>query len=370
LYETNVAQSKANLARSEAGVEQVKANLALAEKELVRSKDLAKKDLISKFELDTAVATCDSLKAQLKSAEASVQQSQSALQTAQVNLEYTTIKSPVNGVVISRNVNEGQTVVASLSAQTIFVIATDLKKVQVEANIPEADIGKIEQNDPVTFTVDAYPDMEFYGTVTQVRLSSTTVQNVVTYTVIITADNPDEKLYPGMTANLICEVDRRPPDTLKVPNAALRFKPEPNLMQIDSASSPAPSRADSAKIPSERGGVGNDKTEGSREDKPDFKGMSGPPRPGPESIRGTRQPWTKEEDKKHAGRSAQVWIRGDKGLLKAVNIKVGISDGSFTEVVKGDLSVGQEIITGVITREEAAEMNNPLGPPRFPGRRR
>jgi HlyD family secretion protein len=314
IYEARVLQDKANLTRSIAEVERIYANLVLAEKELARSKELAQRDLISKSELDTAVATRDSLQAQLKLSEASVEQAKSALQTSQINLDYTTIKSPINGIVISRNVDEGQTVVASLSAQTLFTIAADLKKIEVDASLPEADVGKIGVGQKVTFTVDAYPDKEFSGKVVQVRLSPTTVQNVVTYTVVVHADNPEEKLFPGMTANLTFEVARRI-NVLKIPNSALRFTPDPSLVE--------PAKTD-----------------------PQSELEHKSKRSGP-------------------GRPNQVWVKTETGLLRAINIKTGITDGSFTEVVKGSISEGQEIVTGIFEKGEA-EMVNPFGPPRMP----
>lgn len=308
LYEARVAHDKASLIRSKAELERVKANLDLAEKELVRARELAERDLISTSELDTTIASRASLAAQHKLAEASVEQSKCSLQLSEVNLEYTTIKSPVDGVVISRNVDEGQTVVASFQAQTLFVIATDLKRVKVEASIPEADIGKIRTGQPVTFTVDAYLDIEFSGEVVQVRLSPTTEQNVVIYTVIINADNPEEKLFPGMTANLIFEVAHRT-DILKIPNAALRFTPEPTMVQ---------GRPDETKKPVYTSG----------------------------------------------GRRTQVWIQTDEELLKAIPVTIGITDGSFTEVVNGAISEGQEIVTGAIKKSMAKEMINPFRPQR------
>src|SRR5207237_305523 len=159
-------------------------------------------ELISPSDLDTAIATFDSLAAQVKVAEASVVQAQAVLESSMVNLRYTTIVSPIDGIVIARSVDVGQTVAASLSAPTIYVIADDMKKMQIQASVAEADIGRIKEEMDVTFTVDAYRNDRFKGKVSQIRLSATTVQNVVTYTVIIDAANPGTKLLPGMTANV------------------------------------------------------------------------------------------------------------------------------------------------------------------------
>jgi HlyD family secretion protein len=227
VYDARLAQDEANLQQSLASAEQAQAKLDQAEKELVRARELAKRDLVSQSDLDTAVANRDVCVAQLKLARAGVEQAKASRQLSRTNLEYTTIRSPVDGVVVDRNVDEGQTVVASMSAQTLFTIAADLREVQLEASIAEADIGKIKDGQVAMFTVDAYDD-EFEGKVAQVRLASAKVQNVVTYPVIVRAANPEEKLFPGMTANIGFQVAQRK-GVLKVPNAALRFKPENGL---------------------------------------------------------------------------------------------------------------------------------------------
>lgn len=223
VYEARLAQDEASLLQSQASVEQAKAKLVQAEKDLVRSRELARREMLSQADLDAAVAERDALAAQLKVSEASVELAKASLRLSRANLGYTTIRSPVDGVIIARNVDEGQTVVASMSAQVIFEIATDLREVQVEASVPEADIGRIRLDQPVSFTVDAY-DEPFEGKVSQIRLSAKTEQNVVTYPVVIRAQNPEGKLFPGMTANLTCQVARKE-NVFKVPNAALRFRP-------------------------------------------------------------------------------------------------------------------------------------------------
>src|SRR5437660_5050833 len=163
--------------------------------------------------------------AQVQSAAAQVEQAKAALDLAKVNLEHTTIASPIDGIVVSRDVNIGQTVAASLQAPTLFTIAQDLTQMQVIANIDQADIGLVEQAKSVSFTVDAFPGQDFKGTIQQMRLNPQNVQNVVTYNVVIDVSNPDQKLKPGMTANLTVTIDERN-DVLKVPNSALRFTPQ------------------------------------------------------------------------------------------------------------------------------------------------
>jgi HlyD family secretion protein len=223
VYEANHAKDGAQLKSNQANVEQYTVKLALSEKDLARKAELAERKMLSQSDLDTARAERDSLAAQLKIAQAAVEQSTASVKLSKTNLDYCTIRSPVDGVVIARNVDEGQTVVSSMNAQKLFLIATDLKRIQVEASIPEADVGLIRDNQPVNFTVDAYRDM-FQGVVKQIRLAATTVQNVVTYPVIVEADNPGQKLFPGMTANIGVEVARKE-DTLMIPAAALRFMP-------------------------------------------------------------------------------------------------------------------------------------------------
>lgn len=312
VYEAHLARDKANLSQCEANVEQTEAKLAQADKDLARSRELAKRDMLSQSELDAAVATRDALAAQIKVVRAAVEQARAALSTSQTELDYTTIRSPVTGVIINRNVSEGQTVVASMSAQVLFSIATDLKKMQVQASIPEADIGRVSVGQPVSFTVDAY-DENFTGSVTQIRLAAATVQNVVTYPVVITAANPDGKLFPSMTANISCEVARRT-DVLKVPNAALRFTPPD-----------APAEGKTA----------------SREN-----GKSGG------NAHGERR-----------NRGAKVWILGPGGVPQSVRVAVGISDGAFTELkTPGTLTEGTSVLTGLADTSATPTTVNPFTP--------
>jgi HlyD family secretion protein len=315
VYEARLAQDEATLRQSLAAVDQAVARLGQAERELGRAQELAKRDLIAQSDLDAALAGRDVLAAEVKVAQARVAQSEAALRMSRANLNYTTIRAPVDGIVVSRAVNEGQTVVASLSAQTMFVIATDLSRVQVEASIAEADIGSIRAGQPVIFSVDAYDQEAFTGAVQQVRLAASTVQNVVTYPVVVEAENPGEKLFPSMTANLSCEVARRM-QALRVPNAALRFRPDPEPAQ------------------------------------------TGPERPG-------RAPAAAA-----AREGRRVWIPTDASP-RAVPVETGITDGSFTEITGGELREGQEILTGL----QAAAPEGPSGvvnpfAPRMPGGRR
>jgi len=225
---------------------------------------------------------------------------------AETNLRYTTIRSPVNGIVISRNVDVGQTVAASLQAPTLFTIAKDLTQMQVDANVSEADIGRVEPGQEATFTVDAYPEQTFRGKVSEIRNAPTTIQNVVTYDVVIHVENKDLKLKPGMTANVSVLISHRE-GVLKIPNAALRFRLESAV----------------------KGGGGEKK-----------KDLSG------QKSRETPESQGKE------GRSLRVWVLSQEGKPVSVPIVVGISDGTFSEVVGGNLREGMEAIVEDMSRKK------------------
>lgn len=228
LFETQVEQGRANLARSEADVERLRVTLEDAEAQLARSEDLSSRELISTTELEAAQVAVRSAAAQLKSADASVIQSRASLNQNEVNLGHTVITAPIDGIVIARQVDAGQTVAAGMSAPELFIIAEDLTQMQVIANIDESDVGRIRRGQPVTFTVDAYAAEEFEGTVSQIRLEPVVVQNVVTYATVIDVPNNELKLKPGMTATVTLEIARSE-NVLRVPNAALRFRPTPDM---------------------------------------------------------------------------------------------------------------------------------------------
>ena len=233
-FEAQVAQAAANLSLARANLEKSKVALRDTVSTFERNKILFGKDFISRYDLDTSETAYLSALAQIKASEAQVEQTRAALNLAQTNLRYTRIISPVNGTVISRSVDVGQTVAASFQTPTLFTIAQDLTKMQIVANIDEADIGRLRVGQPVTFTVDAYPDLTFRGNVSEIRNSPITVQNVVTYDVIVKVDNADLKLKPGMTANVSIVIDDKK-GILRVPNAALRVK-----IQDKTSSAPAP----------------------------------------------------------------------------------------------------------------------------------
>jgi len=244
-FETKVAQAEAELAIAKANVTQAKASLAEAkalDDDAVRSRerneDLRKRGNVSAAQLDTAIANAEqtrarliSAQAQIETAEAQVNQRQASLDSAKVDLERTYIRSPVGGVVIERAIDIGQTVAASLQAPILFTIAKDLRQMQLEVSVDEADIGRVQKDLPVSFTVDAYPEKVFEGLVEQVRKAPLVEQNVVTYTVIVSTENNDQLLLPGMTANVEIIIDERK-DALLIPNQAFRFMPENGREEI------------------------------------------------------------------------------------------------------------------------------------------
>jgi HlyD family secretion protein len=222
--QAQVDQAKANVLAAKANVEKAKAIMEDSKRTRDRNRQLFVKNLIARSDLDTAEATADSNSAQVNAAIAQVAQTEAALRFAETNLRYTKIVSPVDGIVVSRSVDVGQTVAASFQTPTLFTIAQDLTKMQIDTNIDEADIGKIKTAQDVEFTVDAYPENTFHGIVDEIRIAPITVSNVVTYDVVIKVDNSDLKLKPGMTANVSIIVASKD-GVLKIPNAALRFKP-------------------------------------------------------------------------------------------------------------------------------------------------
>jgi HlyD family secretion protein len=230
ILQVQIESQEANVARARADVERLQVTLADAKQKDARAKELFAKQLVPRTELETADITVKSTQAQIKSSEASLVQSQAALNQAKVNLGYTVITAPIDGIVIQRSVDPGQTVAASMNAPTLYVIAKDLTEMQVLANIDESDVGRMRPGQHVTFRVDAYPNEQFTGSVEQVRLQPTVVQNVVVYSTVIAVPNPQLKLKPGMTANVNIEIQRRD-NVLRVPTAATRFRPTELMFQ-------------------------------------------------------------------------------------------------------------------------------------------
>jgi HlyD family secretion protein len=339
-YEANVLAAEGNLASA-------KASLELAQLIERRAGALRKDSLNSQAEYDLALAD-------LHKAESSVKINEGSLKKAQVDLARCTIRSPIDGLVITRNVNVGQTVAASLSAPVLMVIANDLSKMQIEANVVEADIGRVQPGQAVDFRVDAYPNEKFKGQVTQVRNAPKEELNVVAYQTIIEVSNPDLKLKPGMTANVAIIISNRA-DTLKIPNAALRFKPPKDIRVVtaEAASASPPSTSDSRSAPASSKARDKSKPKSGRtvyllaaDGAPTTQAADGP------STNGFATD-------AHATNGTAAGSEGAP-FLRAVEIKYGISDGSTTEVLEG-LSEGEQVVTGIAkSKERPKHIFNPF----------
>jgi len=320
LLELDDALLAAQQKESLANVQSANASLELATTNETRLRSLFAQDYVSHQELDTAVQAKESAEAQLQLAQATVEKDHA-------NLDYSVIRSPVSGVVVDRSVDVGQTVAASLQTPTLFKIAQDLSKMQIDSNFAEADIGSIRVGQTVRFTVDAFPSRNFKGVVNMVRLNPTTVSNVVTYDVVINVDNPEQILLPGMTAYVNIAVAERK-DVLLVPNAALRFKPANIEIQ---------------KPPANQNPVINQK--------PDAQKSGGRP--------GDTQGGTKP---KRDAFSGKVYVL-EQGEIKPVSVTLGITDNRNTEIVSGELKVGDQIIVGDAQASDQSKSSSSSRPP-------
>jgi len=318
-YEAALDQAEAALLKSQADLLQLEAKWEQAAQEQKRAESLRANKAIADTDYDTAIANAKSAKANVAVGKATIRQNEASLRMAKTNLGYTIIKSPVRGVIIDRRVNVGQTVVASLNAPSLFLIAKDLRRMQVWSSVNEADIGRIQVDMPVRFTVDAYPGQTFLGKVTQIRMNATMTQNVVTYTVVVTTDNTSGKLLPYLTASVRFEVERRS-KVLLVPNAALRWKPQESQIaaETDAAASPSPSGTDG-------------------------KAAASPSAQLPENARTAGA-----ADNQEPGR---LWTVTGGGFVRPVDVVVGPSDGTMTEVSGGDVKEGIQVVVG----EESGE---------------
>jgi HlyD family secretion protein len=330
LFESRLSEAKANLVSAEANRERSRVAVEDTRRKLVRARELSAQDLMPQSDLDVAELALQSAEAQLKASEAQLEQAHAAVEQATVNLGHTVIRSPINGVVISRNVDVGQTVSASLSAPTLFTIAEDLSKMRVIASVDEADVGNLELGQPATFRVDAFPEDTFSGTVSQVRLAPIVVQNVVTYNALVDVDNSDLKLRPGMTANVTFEVARHK-DVLRVPNAALRYRPAPELLAPEPSVQAEPERpapAEAGYREQADGSLGSSERGMRRGD-----GEEGPA--GEQAMMAGRP----------AGRNTLYLVQPD-GKLRSVPVQIGLTDGTYTEITWGGVSDGDTVVTG------------------------
>lgn len=391
-FETRVLQSRADLQVADsnvtvqrAGIDRAKANLRRAQLEYERAAPLRESGTLSASEYDTALAGFESAKAEVTMAEAQLQnamaareQRKASLESAQIDLERTRIRSPIDGVVIERAIDQGQTVAASLSSPVLYRIAQDLREIQIEANVDEADIGNVREGNSVSFTVDAYPDSEFSGVVNQVRLASVELNNVVTYTVIITADNPELKLLPGMTA-IVEIVTGTSEDVLRVSNDALRFTPpSDSALAAESASGTGGSQSggsgggrmlqDMNRIAGELGLDADQVTaietglrEVFAEMRPQMQSGGGPDgdvdaireqmrRKVGEVFRDnlTADQYKAYQDmrkQRQSMRSGQLWVQDEEGEVKPVSVRLGISDDQFTQVSGRGIDEGMLVVT-------------------------
>jgi HlyD family secretion protein len=331
VYRSQVDGAEAALRRAQADLGQIKAKLLQATQERNRAEQLRQANarlrktddslrVISDSDYDLAVANHAMAEANVGVAEAAVKQAEAALRQSQTNLDYTIIKSPVKGVIVDRRVNVGQTLVSSLNAPSMFLIAKDLRRMQVWASVNEADIGRITLGLPVRFTVDAFPDDVFEGTVAQVRLNASMTQNVVNYTVVVAFDNSDLKLKPYLTASLRFEIDRRT-NVLMVPNMALRWKPRDELLP------PELRKAKDADASPEEPAV--------------------PQGAGARNKRG------------------QLWVKSGM-YVRPIDVEIGLSDGSQTEVTGKEVKAGLSIVIGEARRDSGtADTTNPFTPKFF-----
>jgi HlyD family secretion protein len=354
----DLANAKANVVASQANLEKAQASALQARADYERTAGLAKEGVLSQQQLDLAKATADSddaavsaAKATITQAIAQVQQKQAAVTVAQTNLDYTTIHAPIDGTVIARSVDVGQTVAASLQAPTLFTIAQDLTKMQVYASTDESDVGVIHTGQIVSFKVDAFPKDTFTGRVSQVRLNATTVQNVVTYNTIIDFDNPDLKLFPGMTAYITIPVANAQ-NTLRVPNGALRYKPDMT--------------ADQLRALYKQYGLISGQAAGTQSAGSQVSGGTGADVKQQRSHGQGSQGGGADSGQQHTPRVdvAVVWkLRPDK-TLEPVRIRTGITDHTVTEVAQvlnGQLNEGDELITGGVAGSSTATRAPGLG---------
>ncbi len=341
--EATLNDDAASLATARADVEKAKVAVLEDQHKFDRQKELFDSSLISQDDFDTAQATLDADKAALKAAQAEIDsaearikedqarltQARASLETSKLNLEHSVITSPISGTVISRNVDRGQTVAASFSAPVLFTIGQDLTKMQVNTNIDEASVGGLHPGMQATFTVDAYPGQIFTGTIRQVRLSATTINNVVTYDALIDVPNPDLALKPGMTANVTI-VTGTASGALKIPNSALRFKPDMTDGQYAAAF---------RKIGAEDYWNAN---------KDDVKPTPPPvSQPGGPAAPQSRTQLKVAVSRNLPGSVVPLWVAGDKNELTPILVKLGLTDGASTQIADNSLREGDRIVVGL-----------------------
>jgi HlyD family secretion protein len=339
-FKANLEQAQAQYKNALASAARAKVNDAQNKRDLDRAKELFDSKVLGGADLETARAKYEVGRVDLTSADAQVAQAKASVSSARIDLEHTVITAPIEGTVLQRAVDVGQTVAASLQAPTLFTIAQDLAKMEVRAAIDEADVGKLHEGLEARFTVDAYPGQEFLATIHQIRSNPNVQQNVVTYDAILRVDNPDGKLRPGMTANVRI-VSQRRDNVLRVPNAALRFKPSPDLVAATTPQAPGPG----GMAPGD-GGAGTDRPRG--------PGGGG----GNWAARGGGGGGAGKGGGSRRGDSARsrAQVYRQEGLDKVVGVafRPGIADDEFTEVLGGKLNQGDEVVVDAIGGNQSA----------------
>ncbi len=381
--EANLAVAQANVAVEAAGILRAQASLDNATLEFDRQRSLVDRGAASQAVLDTAQATFDTAKAELaialaqhENAQATVQQREASLEADRIDLDRTEIRSPIDGIVVDRSVDIGQTVAASLSSPILFTIAQDLTEIQIEANVDEADIGAVREGAETNFTVDAFPDRVYRGSVAQVRLAPNEEQNVVTYTVVISARNPDLRLLPGMTANVDIIIGAREA-VLRVSNAAVRFRPAnapdaggPGLGGGGPGGGPGGGRAAGEALARSLEEIGvSEQTRATiqaelRENVAPLRGAFQDPNADRQALRERMQRLTQDILARHLTaeqmqayqalraarqqtRAATLYVLDGSDEPVARQVRLGISDDSHTEIVSGDVQEGDEIVTRI-----------------------
>jgi HlyD family secretion protein len=341
LFRASLQQARANKSSAVAGLEKARVQAEDAQRQWSRSRSLVGQKLIAQADADTTEANAKAAQAQVLLSQAAIEQSVASLQQAEINLAYTTIISPIDGVVVSRSIDVGQTVAASFQAPTLFTIAQDLAKMQVDTNVSEADVGRVKAGMAVSFVVDAFPDKQFAGVVRQVRDNAQTVQNVVTYDAVIDVANPELLLKPGMTANVTFVYADRD-EVLRVPNAALRFRPDPEaLAAVMRASGQGRARAGKS-------------------------GDTGPSRSAGAGAGASGSASSGAAGRRKAGAVAQakpgerlVWVVQDD-QPEAKSVRAGLTDGTWTELLSGAVKEGDRLITEMIVDPSALPQKRPF----------
>ncbi len=351
LFEAQVVSAEANVSAARANVTRLTVTAEDSERQAKRASEVYEQRLISETERDNAVATARSARASVEQAQGQLAQARAALETARTNLRYTDILSPTDGVVISRAVNRGQTVAASLSAPVIFTIAQDLRAMEVHTNVAESDIGRLQKGMPVSFTVDAYPGEPFRGAIRDIRNAPQIVQNVVTYDAVIDVANPELKLKPGMTATVSVVTDRRR-DVLAVPNTALRFRPEGVPL-----GAPAGAAGGQGQRTQGAGGANGGTVQASPEATAQRRQRGAGAEAGAGGGEGQNR-WRRDRNRNGNGNGngdgddgpapvvqRTVWVLV-QGKPEPRMVTTGLTDGRVTEITGGELKEGEQLIVG------------------------